>query len=542
MSKPSHQEPSFIIRQEMIQPEAAAFAVEQLIQYALHKQLLEELDAIAARNALLAELRLEEPHPSVLAQEEASAADRSGGTPGSLSESPYAFLELLLDYAAQEQILMHNTDTYRDLLLTKLMGKLMPRPSEVARRFQAKQQESGIRAATDYFYQLSIDSTYIRMDRIERNKIWFSSNSYGNLEMTINLSKPEKDPKEIAMMRQQASPTYPKCPLCLDNVGYGGRADHPARQTLRVIPVELTGETWYLQYSPYVYYNEHSIVFSGKHRPMQISAQTFDRLLEFLDRFPHYFIGSNADLPIVGGSILSHDHYQAGQHQFPLQQSPVTSQFRHSAFPDVRAGLVRWPLSVVRLSSHDAGQLRMAATVMLDAWRSYSDRSCGILAFSGEIPHNTITPIARKGESGEYILDLVLRNNRTDDDHPEGIFHPHRHLHAVKKENIGLIEVMGLAVLPARLDQELSAIASVLTGACRSADILQQIPHHGDWIKQLEQKYGIQLTEAEAEDALRREVGGKFLEVLECCGVFKQTEAGQQAFIRFMETCGYTKF
>lgn len=532
MNKPMLQV-STITRQDLIRPEEAALGIERLIQYALHKQLIEELDVVAARNALLAELRLEAPH-SPLDLPSDSAQD-------CLPDSPYASLSLLLDYAAQEKLLMPDTDTYRDLLLTKLMGKLMPRPSEVVRSFREKRQQSGIRAATDYLYQLSIDSGYIRMDRIARNKVWISATSYGNLEITINLSKPEKDPKEIAIMRQQTRQTYPQCPLCLDNVGYEGRLDHPARQTLRVIPVELADESWYLQYSPYVYYNEHSIVFSGKHRPMQISAMTFERLLEFLDCFPHYFIGSNADLPIVGGSILSHDHYQAGHHQFPMQESPVTTRFRHSAYPDVSAGLVRWPLSVVRLSSNDASQLVMAATAMLDAWRTYSDFSSGILAFSGDIPHNTITPIARKGQDGTYILDLVLRNNRTDDCHPEGIFHPHRHLHAIKKENIGLIEVMGLAVLPARLDQELSAIASVLTGANKLADLIQQIPHHMDWINALVQKYGAPLSAETTDEVLRQEVGAKFLEVLECCGVFKQTEAGQHAFIQFMEKCGYTK-
>jgi UDPglucose--hexose-1-phosphate uridylyltransferase len=520
---------STIASTKTITAEQAALAVEQLIQYALHTELLEELDVIAARNALLAELNLAAPYASPL-----SDADEP-------QSNPFSILELLLDYAYQEGILPHNTVTYRDLLDTKLMGLLIPRPSEAIRKFRSKEQESGIQAATDYWYKLAIDSCYIRMDRIAKNKIWYTSTPFGELEITINLSKPEKDPKEIALMKNVVQTSYPKCQLCPENVGYAGRLDHPARQNLRVVPLQLDGANWYLQYSPYVYYNEHSIVFSGKHEPMRITPGTFDRLLEFLDSFPHYFVGSNADLPIVGGSILTHDHYQGGRHRFPLQESPIIAQFNHSEFTEVHGGIVKWPLSVVRLASHNREQLSAAATSMLNAWRAYSDPSVGVHAFSGETPHNTITPIARRNEQGEYELDLVLRNNRTDEEHPEGIFHPHRHLHHIKKENIGLIEVMGLAVLPARLDTELLEIAATLTGEQQVSDVQQTLPHHADWIAELVASSGTNLTTEQADEILKREVGGKFLQVLQYCGVFKQTEEGLAAFVRFLHSEGYSQ-
>jgi len=510
-----------------IPAEHAALAVEQLIQYALHTELLEAIDIVAARNALLAELKLSAPYEGAVAEMDQQPND------------PLCILELLLDYASQEGIIPYNTVTYRDLFDTKLMGLLIPRPSEAIRKFRAKEQEAGIQAATDYWYKLAIDSCYIRMDRIAKNKVWFTSTPYGKLEMTINLSKPEKDPKEIAMMKNVVQTSYPKCLLCLDNMGYAGRLDHPARQNLRVLPLELTGTDWYLQYSPYVYYNEHSIVFSGRHEAMRITPQTFNRLLEFLDVFPHYFVGSNADLPIVGGSILTHDHYQGGRHRFPIQDSPIILSFKHSEYPEVHGGIVQWPLSVVRLASTSKEQLYAAATAMLISWKIYSDPSVGIYAFSEETPHNTITPIARRNEAGEYELDLVLRNNRTDEVHPEGIFHPHRHLHHIKKENIGLIEVMGLAVLPARLDTELGLIEDVLTGIQQVGHLVEQLPLHAEWIVELVERYGSELSSIQAHELLQQEVGLKFLEVLTHCGVYKQEEQGLEAFTAFMNHCGY---
>lgn len=525
-----------------ITTEQAALAVEQLLQYALRKELLEGLDVIVARNALLAELSLTAPCSSPEARTSHLLCEQTSGSPELENEdkdTPFAILDLLLDYAFQEGILPHNTVTYRDLLDTKLMGLLIPRPSDAIRKFRAKEQETGIQTATDYWYKLAIDACYIRMDRIKKNKIWFSPTPYGKLEITINLSKPEKDPREIALMKNVVQTSYPKCLLCLDNVGYAGRLDHPARQNLRVVPLELSGSDWYLQYSPYVYYNEHSIVFSGKHEDMRITPGTFERLLDFLDAFPHYFVGSNADLPIVGGSILTHDHYQGGRHRFPLQESPIITEFTHPEFSEVHGGIVKWPLSVVRLASHNREQLYAAATAMLSSWRNYSDPSVGIHAFSGETPHNTITPIARRNDQGEYEFDLVLRNNRTDEQHPEGIYHPHRHLHHIKKENIGLIEVMGLAVLPSRLDTELQTIAAALSGEQQASDVQEALPHHTEWITELVENNGTHLPSEQAVQVVQQEVGNKFLEVLQYCGVYKQDTEGQQAFARYMSDCGY---
>ncbi|MBW7460126.1 UDP-glucose--hexose-1-phosphate uridylyltransferase, partial [Paenibacillus sepulcri] len=338
-----------------------------------------------------------------------------------------------------------------------------------AGRFGRQAASEGIFKATDTFYQLNIDSNYIRMDRIRKNQYWKQTTEYGELEITVNLSKPEKDPKEIAMLKTIAPSKYPKCLLCAENIGYAGRADHPARQNLRVIPLELTGEEWYFQYSPYVYYNEHSIVFNSKHVPMRITRETFARLLDFVDSFPHYFIGSNADLPIVGGSILNHDHFQAGRHVFPMETAKVETEFADPSAEELSFGIVNWPMSVLRIHGGSKKDVLQAAGRVLDAWKMYSDPDADVLAFSdinGErIPHNTITPIARLRDNGQYELDLVLRNNRTSEAYPDGIFHPHQELHHIKKENIGLIEVMGLAILPGRLKSELEEITGLLTGS-----------------------------------------------------------------------------
>ncbi|MCR8642610.1 UDP-glucose--hexose-1-phosphate uridylyltransferase [Paenibacillus sp. N1-5-1-14] len=549
-----------------IAPNTAARALEGLLQYALGAGMIEPLDVCAARNSLLAELQLAAPYdPALDAQDHAgnagwtmyqplsenhwaSVEGEAGskvGTTGSQSApstaSPNALLATLMDYAYQVGILPDNTTTYRDLLDAKLMGPLMPRPSEAAAKFQHIRATQGIKAATDYWYRLSIDSCYIRMDRIEKNIIWPAETEYGELEITINLSKPEKDPKEIAALAKAAQHTYPNCLLCVENVGYAGRLDHPARQNLRILPLTLSGEEWFFQYSPYMYYNEHSIVLNGLHVPMRITPQTFERLLDFTDEIPHYFIGSNADLPIVGGSILTHDHYQCGNHKFPLQKSPIERAYAHPNFPDVHGGIARWPMSVVRLASVDKSQLIQAAEHLLSAWRGYSDETAGVSAYSGDVPHNTITPISRKNEAGEYEMDLVLRNNRISEKHPEGIYHPHRNLHHIKKENIGLIEVMGLAVLPPRLHTELAAISELLTQPAVAVDQLPSaIMPHSTWMEELREIHGTIATIEQADAILKQSVGEKFMQVLHDAGVYKRNEAGQQAFERFLQASGYT--
>ena len=519
--------------------------IERLLAYALQRGMIEPEDVAYARNALLDAFGFTEP---------ADLDDEGCGVVGATgdgadeaeapAEGPSALLEPLLDAAVRLGRIPEDTTTHRDLFDARLMGLLMPRPSETNRKFFAIAREHGIRQATDWFYRLNIDSNYIRMDRIRKNGYWRHPTPYGELEITINLSKPEKNPREIALLRTLPPSRYPKCLLCADNVGYAGRVDHPARQNLRVVPVTLQGETWYFQYSPYVYYNEHSIVLSAEHTPMRITPATFARLLDFVEQFPHYFIGSNADLPIVGGSILNHDHYQAGRHVFPMERAPVTEWYVHPEVPEVRAGIVKWPMALVRLRSRNRPALLDAAVRLLDAWRGYSDPAAEVLAFTGDTPHNTITPIARMREDGEYELDLVFRNNRTSEEHPDGIFHPHRELHHIKKENIGLIEVMGLAVLPGRLQEELAAIAELLAGrvpydpkALTAPD--HPLGKHAAWIAELVAAHGIGHGPDEAADLLRRAVGDKFLAVLEHAGVFKDTEHGRAAFRRFLDRTGF---
>lgn len=515
--------------------------IERLLRYGVRHGLLEEEDTTVARNALLDLFGC--PEPGTLPEEE------------DVPDSAVPMLERLLDVAAETGLLPENTAARRDLLDARIMGLLMPRPSEVARKFWETARRESIRRATDDFYALSQASNYIRMDRIRQNVYWRVSTEYGELEITVNVSKPEKDPRDIAAERNAPKRNYPKCLLCLENVGYAGRIDHPARQNHRVVPVSLGGEPWYLQYSPYVYYNEHCIVFSREHRPMVINDGTFAKLFDFVDRFPHYFLGSNADLPIVGGSILSHDHYQGGRHVFPMQKAPVEQRFAHPAFPGVEAGVVKWPMSVVRLVSRDRDVCLRAASHLLNTWRRYSDEQADIAAWSrtegGRVPHNTVTPIARINDQGMYELDLVLRNNRTSERHPEGIFHPHRDLHHIKKENIGLIEVMGLAVLPGRLKHELEGIRRMLTGESPAYGTSvagedsggtappPELEKHAPWIAELVSRYGTALSPGEAEEALREEVGRKFLRVLADAGVFKRDAAGQAAFRRFLRAAGF---
>lgn len=521
--------------QQVTSANDALILIERLLQFASQRKLLNgQLDTHAARNELLSLFGFTEPYEGEVAEESL--------------ESAVVLLEPLLDYGFAIGLIPDNTTTYRDLLDARIMGLLLPRPSEASAAFSRQMKEEGLQEATNAFYNLSIDSNYIRMDRIRKNLYWLHETEFGSLEITINLSKPEKDPKEIALLKTMPQAKYPKCLLCIENVGYAGRPDHPARQNLRVLPLTLQNEQWFFQYSPYVYYNEHSIIFKGAHEPMVISHSSFARLLDFVEQFPHYFIGSNADLPIVGGSILSHDHFQGGRHVFPMEAASTDAQFVAAKLPGVRFGIVNWPMSVVRVNGTSKADVLSAACRILDEWRDYSDASAEVLAFTEQsdgtlVPHNTITPIARLRDNGEYEVDLVLRNNRTSEEHPDGIFHPHQHLHHVKKENIGLIEVMGLAVLPGRLKEELEQIAAYLTGVSSAdAEELQDATHplhkHAAWILSLTERFGTSNTAEQAKTIVESETGGKFLEVLKDAGVYKRTAAGAEAFERFLTSIG----
>jgi UDPglucose--hexose-1-phosphate uridylyltransferase len=506
--------------------------IENLVAFALHNGLIQPLDIDLARNTLIELFDLKEP------------AEGLGFIKAdSLPESPVPLLEPLLDAAAARGLIPDNTLTFRDLFDARIMGFLMPRPSETNQQFQQLTQDSGAAGATDWFYKLNIDSNYIRMDRIRKNGYWKHPTADGELEITINLSKPEKDPREIALLKTLPKANYPQCLLCKENVGYAGRPDHPPRQNLRIIPLSLKGESWFFQYSPYVYYNEHSIVFCGEHTPMKISPATFERLLDFVEQFPHYFIGSNADLPIVGGSILNHDHFQAGRHVFPMETASVTEWHNCSDEPSVAIGIVEWPMSVLRLRSSSRQAMLKVAADVLAKWRSYSDSAADIIAYSdkadGRVEHNTITPIARIKDNTQYELDLVLRNNRTSEEHPDGIFHPHQEHHHIKKENIGLIEVMGLAVLPGRLQSELGLITDILAGHAEyDEEALTLLEHplqkHALWINELVNSYGTDRSAVEAMNLLQDAVGDKFHAVLQDAGVYKSDAEGREAFRHFL--------
>ncbi|MCI7215243.1 MAG: UDP-glucose--hexose-1-phosphate uridylyltransferase, partial [Dysosmobacter sp.] len=421
--------------------------------------------------------------------------------------------------------------TNRDLFDTELMGRLTPRPSQVISEFRRRYQADP-KDATDWFYRFSQDTDYIRRYRIARDVKWKAATPYGELDITINLSKPEKDPKAIAAAKAAPQTSYPKCQLCRENEGYAGRLNHPARQNHRIIPITINQEDWFLQYSPYVYYNEHCIVLNGHHTPMKIDKATFRKLLDFVKQFPHYFVGSNADLPIVGGSILSHDHFQGGCYTFAMEKAPIERPIAFRGFEDVEAGIVKWPMSVIRLRCGDDQRLVELADRILTAWRSYTDEAAFVFAETDGEPHNTITPIARMRD-GKFELDLVLRNNITTEEYPLGVYHPHQELHHIKKENIGLIEVMGLAVLPARLKAELNGVARALArGKDLRAD--ETLAKHADWTEELKARYTF--TEENAEEILRREVGVVFATVLEHAGVYKCTPEGREAFLRFVQS------
>ena len=462
------------------------------------------------------------------------------------SETSCAGLEAILKVLLDDAVSRGRIDSgiaSRDLFDTRIMACLTPRPGEVIRTFRSLLAEDP-RKATDYYYKLSCDSDYIRRYRIAKDRKWIAPTRYGDLDITINLSKPEKDPKAIAAALSKKQDSYPKCLLCPQNEGYAGRLDHPARQTIRLIPVKLGGEDWFLQYSPYVYYNEHCIVLSGAHVPMKIERATFVRLMDFLKMLPHYTVGSNADLPIVGGSILTHEHFQGGHYTFAMAKAGLREKISFRGFEDIDAGIVNWPMSVIRLDGSDPDRLVELADRILKAWRSYSDEEAGVWAYSadgklcradaeGAVPHNTITPIARMRD-GRYELDLVLRNNRTTEEYPLGIFHPHAELHHIKKENIGLIEVMGLAVLPARLLGEMETLKETLLAG---GDVRRQasIAAHADWAEELKKKYP-DMSADNIDGIIEKEIGIVFAEVLEHCGVFKDTEAGRAQMHRFVES------
>ncbi|MBQ5846531.1 MAG: UDP-glucose--hexose-1-phosphate uridylyltransferase, partial [Selenomonadaceae bacterium] len=407
-------------------------------------------------------------------------------------------------------------------------------PSEVIAAFKQDYAASP-ELATENYYRMSIASNYIRKARIDKNVVWKTATEYGDLDITINLSKPEKDPRDIAKAKLVKSSSYPRCLLCRENEGFAGHANHPARQTHRLIPLDFGGKEWFLQYSPYTYYNEHCIILNGQHVPMKISRATFENLTEFVTIFPHYFAGSNADLPIVGGSILSHDHYQGGHYTFAMAAAPLEKEYEFAGFPDVQAGRIKWPMSALRLTSENRQQLIDLAEHILKKWREYSDESVGVLAYSGEEPHNTITPICRR-QGSAYQLDLVLRNNRTDEENPLGIFHPHANVHHIKKENIGLIEVMGLAVLPPRLKENMAKIkAALLSGRETVADD-EQLAVHADWYQEIRALHP-EIDEENAGQIIRNEIGKVFMQVLTDAGVFKRDAAGMAAFDRFVKEC-----
>lgn len=495
-------------------------AINELVQYGLEAGLIQKDDQDYAVNQLLDVLGLDEYAKPAQAAE------------GKALEE---ILRVLLDDAAARGVLEQDNIIGRDLFDTKLMNCLMPRPSEVIQTFWKHYADSP-KAATDYYYRFSQDSDYIRRYRISKDLKWKTPTVYGELDITVNLSKPEKDPKAIAAERQAKQSGYPKCLLCKENVGYAGRVNHPARNNHRIIPITINDTPWGFQYSPYVYYNEHCIVFNGQHVPMKIEKAAFVKLFDFVKLFPHYFLGSNADLPIVGGSILSHDHFQGGNYTFAMAKAPVEKAYLVPDFEKVKAGIVHWPMSVLRLEGEDSAELIEVADQVLSCWRSYTDESAFVFAETKGEPHNTITPIARKN-GGLFELDLVLRNNITTPEHPLGVYHPHANLHHIKKENIGLIEVMGLAVLPSRLKTELAGLAeAILAGANLRQD--EMLSKHADWVEEFLPQYPA-VTSGNIMEILQKEVGIVFAKVLEDAGVYKCTREGREAFNRFLCHCRF---
>lgn len=500
----------------------------ELTEYGLVTGLIEKEDERFTVNRFLELFQLDELEDEVVAE----YAKRPAMTREEAEEKLDGILNEMMDYAHEQGIMKEDSIVYRDLFDTKIMSLMVPRPSEVQKKFKELYKESPEKA-TDYFYQLSRDTNYIRRNRIKRDQKWTAETEFGTLDITINLSKPEKDPKAIAAAKLAKQSGYPKCLLCKENEGYAGRVNHPARQNHRIIPVTINNSDWYFQYSPYVYYNEHCIVFNANHTPMKIERATFGKLLDFVTQFPHYFVGSNADLPIVGGSILSHDHFQGGHYEFAMAKAPIEKEISFEGFADVKAGIVKWPMSVIRLRAKEKERLIELADKILLAWRGYTDEAAFVYAETDGEPHNTITPIARRrGE--DFELDLVLRNNITTEEHPLGVYHPHAKLHHIKKENIGLIEVMGLAVLPARLKDEMASLEkAIIDGSdIRKDEVLAK---HADWVDEFLPKYD-NVTAENVHGIIQTEIGLVFNEVLKDAGVYKCTTEGREAFMRFIES------
>ncbi len=493
--------------------------IDELITYGLDNRLIAPADRVLCINRLLEVFGEDEYEPSGVSSYR------------SVSE----ILTDLTDIAVSKG-LTEDTTERRDLFDTKLMGLITPMPSVVIEAFE-KDRAVSPKQATDKYYAFSKATNYIRCDRIAKDEKWITPSEYGDIEITINLSKPEKDPRDIAKAGTVKSSSYPKCLLCAENEGYAGHIGHPARQNHRIIPLSLAGEQYYLQYSPYVYYNEHCIVFNEKHIPMVINRGTFEKLLDFTEQFPHYTVGSNADLPIVGGSILSHDHFQGGAYSFPMAKAQVERSFELPAYKGLKAGIVKWPMSVIRLTGEDKEQIINASEFILDKWRKYTDEEAYIFAETDGVPHNTITPIARRrGE--EYEMDLVLRNNITTDECPMGLYHPHNEYHHIKKENIGLIEVQGLAILPARLKTELKDLKEAMLEG-KDIRSIETIAKHADWVEEWKGKLkGHEGDEAFLDKLIRDEVGHYFVRILACAGVYKRDEKGAEAFMRFIESLG----
>lgn len=501
-------------------------SIVKLMQYGLATGLISREDRRYMVNHILELLKIDAISDEALAQ--VMAFD---GEDKSVVDQLEDILSDICDYAYEKGLMEENSIGYRDLFDTKVMGLLVDRPAHVIEKFWQDYREDPVKA-TDAYYKFSQDTDYIRRYRIRKDMKWVAPTQYGDLDITINLSKPEKDPKAIAAAKLAKQTAYPKCQLCMENEGYAGRLDHPARENHRIIPVTINGSPWGFQYSPYVYYNEHCIVFNSQHVPMKIERATFAKLFDFVKQFPHYFVGSNADLPIVGGSILSHDHFQGGHYEFAMAKAPVEREISFAGFEDVKAGIVKWPMSVIRISGPDTERLIELADKILAAWRGYTDEAAFIFAETDGEPHNTITPIARK-RGDQYELDLVLRNNITTEEHPLGVYHPHAELHHIKKENIGLIEVMGLAVLPARLKGEIEGLCrAIVAGEDLRKD--EALAKHADWVDELKKTYTF--TADNVEEILKKEIGMVFMKVLEHAGVYKCTEEGRQAFLRFVDS------
>ena len=501
----------------------------ELVKYGLTTGLVDPADEVYTVNRLLEVLGVDDIEDETFEKVEAQPA----WTQEEAEEKLEGILEDMMTYAYDNGIMKENSIVYKDLFDTKLMGCLVNAPSVIRARFKDLYDNESSLAATDYFYKLSCDSNYIRRQRIKKDMKWTTDTEYGTLDVTINLSKPEKDPKAIAAAKNAKQSAYPKCQLCIENEGYAGRMNHPARQNHRIIPITIHGSRWGFQYSPYVYYNEHCIVLNGQHTPMKIDRDTFAKLFDFIRQFPHYFVGSNADLPIVGGSILTHDHFQGGHYTFAMERAEIEKEFKVPGYEDVTAGIVHWPLSVIRIRHKDPERLIDLADHILKKWRNYTDPDAFIFEQTNGEPHNTITPIARRrGE--EYELDLTLRNNITTEERPLGVYHPRPEYHHIKKENIGLIEVMGLAVLPSRLKKEMESLADCLVSG-KDVSSVGGLEKHADWVKDFLPKYA-EITQENVWDILKEEIGEVFVKVLEDAGVYKCTEEGRKAFERFINT------